>query len=415
MPGTRFTRHAQTLIYDGLTRCDAPACGRDLPPAILPAHSAGAALTAALFRAEQGLPFRIGGTDLAAPDGVGSAGPPPLQGPLFETLTAGSSGAARRILRHQASWCASFAVNAGMFGIGPGDSVAVLGRLDHSLSLYGAVEGACLGASVHCLHALRPDRQRRRLAEVGAGILYATPAQLRLMLGAGGPDLPQLRRILVGGSKLDPPLRRALAQATPAVVHEFYGAAEASFITLSGPDCPDGSVGTPYPGVELELRDPGGLRLGEGALGEVWVRSPYVFAGYGGGAPPGTATRMRAGWLTVGEMGWLEGGALYLAGRAGRMFTVADQNVFPEQIEAALLAQAGVQAAAVLAAPDALRGAQVVAVVMGTPARESAILAALRAELGPLRAPRRLIWRSDWPTLPSGKADLLRLRREAGL
>ena len=114
---------------------------------------------------------------------IGGDGPVPEAGPqpVFETLTGGSSGAPRRIRRSQASWCASFAVNARLFGIGPGLRVAVLGRLVHSLALYGAVEALCLGAELHLLEDLRPDRQRRALALRRVGLIYATPAQLRLL------------------------------------------------------------------------------------------------------------------------------------------------------------------------------------------------------------------------------------------
>ncbi|NJO34276.1 MAG: AMP-dependent synthetase, partial [Rhodospirillales bacterium] len=87
--------------------------------------------------------FRIGGA------GAVAAGPG-----HFETLTGGSTGAPRRILRRVDSWTASFAVNAGLFGIGPGMRVGILGRLSHSLALYGALEGVHLGAEVHLLDGL---------------------------------------------------------------------------------------------------------------------------------------------------------------------------------------------------------------------------------------------------------------------
>ena len=75
-------------------------------------------------------------------------------------------------------------------GIGPGARIAVLGRLIHSLSLYGAIEGLHLGAEVHLLDSLRPDRQRKALALRRITHLYATPAQLRLLLGPDRcPDL----------------------------------------------------------------------------------------------------------------------------------------------------------------------------------------------------------------------------------
>jgi long-chain acyl-CoA synthetase len=275
-------------------------------------------------------PFRIGGS------GAISAG----DVPMFETLTSGSSGAARRIWRTQASWIASFAVNAGLFGIGPGACVAVLGRLVHSLALYGALEAVHLGAELHLLDDLRPDRQRAALAARRVAVLYTTPAQVRLLVEAGGTGLPDA----------------------------------------------DGA-----------------------GLGEIWVRSPYLFVSYAG-EDRGSA-RWDQGWLSVGEIGRIEGGQLYLAGRAGRMVTVADQNVFPEEIEAFLAAQTGVTRVAVLPRADALRGVVMVAVAQGDPACEADLLAAGRRQFGPLKAPRAVIWRQDWPMLASGKTDLAALAR----
>jgi long-chain acyl-CoA synthetase len=108
----------------------------------------------------------------------------------------------------------------------------------------------------------------------------------------------------------------------------------------------------------------------------------------------------------VGEIGALQDGFLYLKGRAGRMVTVADQNVFPEEIEAFLHSLPGITRAAVLPVPDPKRGHALVAILQGDRQQEAAILTALRQELGPLKAPKALIWRDDWPMLPSGKTDL---------
>ncbi len=126
----------------------------------------------------------------------------------FETLTSGSTGTPRRILRSVESWTASFAVNARLFGIGPGARLGIPGSLSQSLALYGALEGACLGAEVTFLAGLRPDRQAAAIASQGIEVLYATPAQLRALQG----DMPDLRLILVGGAKLDAALRAQLAR-----------------------------------------------------------------------------------------------------------------------------------------------------------------------------------------------------------
>jgi long-chain acyl-CoA synthetase len=196
-------------------------------------------------------------------------------------------------------------------------------------------------------------------------------------------------------------------------VREFYGAAEASFITLADEDTPVGSVGRAYPGVEIRVD-----------AGEVWVKSPYLFLRYASSpvaphqpalpSPPGgegqgegaPATRWRDGWLSVGEVGRLDNGYLYLRGRAGRMITVADQNVFPEEIEALIEAQPGIRRAAVVPVADARRGKVLVGFVQGDKAVEAAVMAVLRHALGPLKAPKALIWLQNWPTLPSGKTDL---------
>jgi long-chain acyl-CoA synthetase len=327
--------------------------------------------------------FRIGAADQPPPEA--------LAVPVFETLTSGSTGQPRRILRTQGSWTASFAVNAS-FGIGPGADVAVLGDLVYSLSLYGAIEGLHLGARVHLLGGLRPDLQAKALAKRRISHLYASPAQLRLLLTTQ-PFCPDLRQVMVGGSKLDPTLRAAVQTMAPATtVREFYGAAETSFVTLADSETPEGSVGRAYPGVELAVE-----------AGEIWVRSPYLFLGYAG--DPGSA-RWRDGWLSVGEMGRLTDGFLFLHGRASRMVTVADQNVFPEEIETMMLGLPGIARAAVVPVPDARRGHVLVALVQGDPSLESTILTDLRRRLGPLKAPKALMWQQDWPVLASGKTDL---------
>ena len=377
--GLRFAWHPQARLFDATGQ----AVARGVPQTGVIADQPAAAALSALG----GSAFRIGGS-----------GPAPAPGPeaVFETLTGGSSGAPRRIRRSQASWIASFGVNAGLFGIGPDSRVAILGPLVHSLALYGAVEALHLGAELHLLDGLRPDRQRAALAQRRVGLLYATPAQMRLLANARGPILSDLRVVLVGGSKLDPALRKALAQMAPmCAVHEFYGAAEASFITLAGPDTPEDSVGAPYPAVDLRVID-----------GEVWVKSPYLFEAYANDA--GSA-RWQDGWLSVGERGALRDGQLYLSGRASRMVKVADQAVYPEEIETFLLSQAGVAQAAVLPRPDGLRGVHLVAVLQGDERQTTVILHALRAKFGALKAPKTLIWRDGFALLPSGKPDLVRL------
>lgn len=336
----------------------------------------------------------------------------PGKPPCFQCETSGTSGTPKRIRRTQASWLASIRLNGALFGIGSGRAVAVLGGLESSLAFYGAVEALCLGADLHLLAGLRPDRQIARLTAGSVRILYATPTQVRQLAAVGRP-CPGLAHLLVGGGRFDPATRAAAVRIFPAArITEFYGAAETSFIALSDRATPDGSVGRAYPGVEIAIRDESGAPLPSGETGEIWVKSPYLFEGYARGHAP--QTRREGAWLTIGEMGARDAdGYLRIAGRRTRMVTIADCNVSLDAVEALLLGFEGVRQAGVIALPDRLRGHVLAGFVQcadGTCVE--AILRSGRAVLGPLAAPRQLHRLSDWPLLPSGKTDYAALQAQ---
>ncbi len=342
------------------------------------------------------------------PDTLADQPNPAQTVPRFQCMSSGTTGQPRRIRRSQASWIASFGINAGMFDLTDADRYGVLGQLGHSLTLYAVMEAAHLGADVHGVHGMRPDHALAALKAQGITVLYATPTQLRQLLAAGDgrTELSCLRLVLCGGGKLDAATRAGLAGLCPgAAVHEFYGASETSFITLSGPETPAGSVGRAYPGVEIHIRDPQGVATSE--TGEVWVKSPYLFTAYASG--PAGDTRWRDGFLSVGEMGHLDPkGHLFLAGRKGRMVTIADQNVFPEEVEQTLLADPAVGQCVVLPRADDRRGHVLIAVVAGegTEALRQHLLHSCRRALAPLKAPREVYFMPDFPLLASGKPDI---------
>ncbi|MDP0927492.1 AMP-binding protein [Paracoccus onubensis] len=326
-------------------------------------------------------------------------------GPLLLCQSSGSTGRAKTIRRGHASWIASFEVNRSLFGLGSHDCYAVLGHLGHSLSLYAVTEAVHLGANVLALGGDGPRRQVEAIRVGKASVLYATPAQIRLLCRAGAARLDRIRHVICGGGLLAPGEREEFAAFFPnALIYEFYGAAETSFISISGPDTPTGSVGRPYPDVDLRL----------GNTGEIWLRSPYLFDGYDGEGS--VDTRWRDGFLTVGEIGWLDGaGNLVLRGRKSRMVTVADVNVFLEDIERIMAGICGARSCAAVSVRDRMRGNAVIGFVEGGSDGLTAelILTKCRDALGPLSTPRRIEFLGQMPMLPSGKPDLLALQRFA--
>ncbi|WP_068981832.1 AMP-binding protein [Leifsonia xyli] len=291
----------------------------------------------------------------------------PPAGTAWATLTSGSSGAPRIVLRSEESWAASYAAVAGYLGVGRGDAVAVPVPASSSLTLFSLAHALAAG--------LRPAIGGAAVGSAAA--LHATPQALHAALETPAPSVP-LRSALVGGSHLDPALRSRAAAAGVRLT-AYYGAAELSFIAI---DSSDGLRA--FPGVELDLRD-----------GTLWVRSPFLASGYAGTPVP---LRRDGAWATVGDRAESSGGRLRLLGRADDAILSASATIVPEEVEAVLRTAPGVRDAVVFGLPSGPIGALVAALIEPEPGQDIE-LPALRAggsrerspgpRRGNLRAPKR--------------------------
>jgi fatty-acyl-CoA synthase len=102
------------------------------------------------------------------------------------------------------------------------------------------------------------------------------------------------------------------------------------------------SVGTPIPGVEVEVVDAAGCPLAEDRLGRIRVRGPSLMREYLGD-PSATARALEGGWLDTGDLGFVHGGELFVHGRAKDVVMVRGANHAPEEFEAALAGVAGLR------------------------------------------------------------------------
>ncbi|MBP2231710.1 acyl-CoA synthetase (AMP-forming)/AMP-acid ligase II [Azospirillum agricola] len=350
--------------------------------------------------------------------------PPPVdpKTPFLIGFTSGTTGRPKAFIRDQGSWLATLEASRVEFGIGPGDVVLVPGPLVHGLGLYGAVEGLSAGATVHVQPRFDGDDAARRLAEAGVTTLVVVPTMLVAILDAAerrGAPFPALRRVVCSGAKLAPALHERLTALCPDVtVLEYYGASELSFVSLrsSREGAPADSVGRPFHGVELSLRDDHGRPVERGQPGTVWVRSGMLSDGYIGDAD-GAGYRERDGWGTVGDCGWLDaGGWLRLAGREGDMLISGGLNVYPAEVEAVLRAHPAVAEAVVFGLPDAYWG-DAVSAVLWWRGEARAPAAELRAwchgRLEGYKAPRRFLAADSLPLTGSGKIARAALRDRA--
>src|SRR5699024_394051 len=129
-----------------------------------------------------------------------------------------------------------------------------------------------------------------------------------------------------------------------------------------------GSVGAPLDGVELRLVDVDGGDVVVGDPGEIWVRGPNVFQGYWNDAEATRATVDDQGWLHTGDVALVDDeGMLFLVDRAKDLIIVSGFNVFPAEVEEAILGLSGVAECAVVGVPHPHTGEAVKAFVVVEP------------------------------------------------
>ena len=264
-------------------------------------------------------------------------------------------------------------------------------------------------------------------------VAQGVPTQWALVLedpGIDDADLSALRIVGTGAARVPPELVESLQRRLHVPVVVRYTSTEASLGTGTRPGDPAEvvatTVGRPVPGVELEIADDDGSPVARGEVGRVHLRSGAVMRGYWGGPPLGpgveglvldpVGTRSvidENGWLTTGDLGSLDDdGNLRLAGRATEMYIRGGYNIYPAEVEAVVGRHAGVEAVAVVGAPDPVLGEVGVAVVVPFDAdaldRER-LLSELRElvadALADYKAPDRLAVVDALPLTPMMKVD----------
>jgi acyl-CoA synthetase (AMP-forming)/AMP-acid ligase II len=150
-----------------------------------------------------------------------------------------------------------------------------------------------------------------------------------------------------------------------------YGSSEsvstAATIRGSDYDAHPTSTGRPVATVDVEIRDPDGKALPEGAEGEIHIRSAYVMLGYWR-KPEATHEVIKPGrWLATGDIGRLENGLLYINSRARDMILRNAENVYPAEIENRIERHPSVREAAVYGVDHPEWGQEVKAVIVAEP------------------------------------------------
>jgi len=251
--------------------------------------------------------------------------------------------------------------------------------------------------------------------------MFVVPAVLMALLATPAlatTDLTSLRLIFYGASPIsEDVLVRCMAEFGCGFC-QVYGMTETTGAITALPfedHDPDGprrgllrSAGKPHPHVEIRIVDPdSGLDVALGDVGEVWTRSPYNMAGYWGKPEETAATVNGQGWLKTGDAGFCDAdGYLYLHDRMKDMIVSGGENIYPAEVENALLSDPSIVDAAVIGVPDEKWGETVKAIVVLAPGATldtARVMGHCREQLAHYKCPTSVDAVDALPRNPSGK------------
>lgn len=202
-------------------------------------------------------------------------------------------------------------------------------------------------------------------------VVLGVPTIWKMLMDApefAGANLGHVRWFISGGAPLPRYIIEAY-QAKGVVFKQGFGMTEVGVncfaMTVEDSVARAGSIGKPMMFTEVRLVDGEGREVGPGEVGEMLFRGPHVAAGYWN-QPEATAQTFDAeGWLHSGDLARTdEDGFFYIAGRAKDMIISGGVNVYPAEIESALLLYPGIEDAAVVGVPDETWGEMGVAFVV---------------------------------------------------
>ncbi len=222
-------------------------------------------------------------------------------------------------------------------------------------------------------------------------------------------DPGRIRYLSSGGAPLDLGLKKRVEAAFGVPLHNGYGMTEtAPTISVTDIDRPrdDETVGEVFPDVIVRIVDADGAEVPIETIGEIQVAGPLVMKGYYK-APEETAAVRDGAWFRTGDLGRMTSdGLLYVVGRKKELIIRSGFNVYPPEVEAAVLLHPDVSLCAVVGRPAKDGNEEVVAFVQPVQGRaiDAEVLSAFVADkLSPYKRPGRWEFRGTLPATAAGK------------
>lgn len=341
--------------------------------------------------------------------------------PWLAIASGGSTGTPKLIVKEEAG--PMHPALAAMLGMRPGGRQLVAGPLYHSGPFtWGMIHLMAAGGTVVIMPRFDAEAFLATIESERIAWAMVVPTMLHRIMQLPPAtraryNLSSIEVLLHGAAPCPPALKREVIDFLGAErVWEVYGSTEVGLSLICGDEWLDrpGSVGRLLSFYDVEIADDAGHSMPPGEIGEIWIR-PHggpTFSYRGA-----QREKLKDGYVAVGDLGRLDhDGYLYVADRRHDMVISGGANIFPAEVEAALLEHPGITDVGVIGLPHPEWGQQVHAVVEpvdpAKPPRAEELDEFCRQRLMAYKAPKTYEFVTDLARDPSGKLRRARLREE---
>jgi benzoate-CoA ligase len=340
----------------------------------------------------------------------------------FWLYTSGTTGRSKGAM-HAHSDLAETAVRygSGVLGIHAEDVVFSAAKLFFAYGLGNGLTFPFAVGATAVLHdgAPTPDAVKRIIDMHRPTLFFAVPTLYAMLLNTGQLPAPghRIRLAVSAGEALPASILERWRASVGVDILDGIGSTEMLHIYISNRsgNVRPGSSGTPVPGYGVELRDERGGVVGDGEIGDLFVKGPTMALGYWNRRATNQAT-FHGEWMRTGDKYRIDDGTYVYCGRSDDLLKVGGIYVSPMEVEDALLRHPAVAEAAVVGAPDADElvkpKAFVVAATGQTPndALAHTLIEHVRATLAPYKRPRWIEFVPSLPKTATGKIQRFKLR-----
>ncbi|WP_374525567.1 long-chain-fatty-acid--CoA ligase [Sphingopyxis sp.] len=359
----------------------------------------------------------LGDAAAAAP-----ADEPQLGDDVLQLYTSGTTGRPKGVVLANRNYrrFLEMATEVDGFAYGEDETVMIVMPLFHVAGTNVSFSGLAQGGRLVLVKDFAAGDAIRMMSEERVAHAFLAPAMIQMMLQqpeAEAGDYSALRSIAYGASPIAEDVLRRARTTFGCDFVQFYGMTESSgggsYLSPSAHDLPGKltSCGQPWPGTEMAILDGEGHPLGDGEIGEIAIRGDIVMKEYWH-RPEATAETVVGGWLHTGDVGFRDSDGFYFVhDRIKDMIVSGGENVYPAEVESAIMGCPGVADVAVIGVPDDKWGEAVKALIVPAPGatvEASDVIGWARDRIAAYKAPKSIDFIDALPRNPSGKV----LRRE---